>query len=226
MAEKKPDGFSFDIDSTNELSEEIYSFADTNSKRKNIIFVSVVLLISILIISIFYQLGLRLNIDREKMSQIYYDSQKTDAEYIKEKATKDTLLAENEALTQKLLQIEEKSKQIKDYSINKSNLARKVEEAKAQHDALINSIENKKRQLQANPQNIYTLTLTPGIYSAQKNIPVAKYLVTGNGSILISSTEGENLTNEKLSKDNPLEISVPENSLIKLTAITTFTLKE
>lgn len=226
MAEKEINTFSFELDSANELTEEIYIFPNTNAKKNDLIFIFVVLIASILIAFISYQLGSRLNVDKEQMLQIYSELKETDVSYIEEIATNDTLLAENEKLTQEHLKNESEAKQLKEYSINKSTLDKKLESSKTEYDGLVKSIEERKKQISENSEEIYTLTLNPGVYLVGTNIPAATFSVTGNGSILASSKEKETKINEKLSKDTPIDVVLLDGYTVKITTITKFTLKE
>lgn len=226
MAEKEINTFSFELDSANELTEEIYIFPNTNAKKNDLIFIFVVLIASILIAFISYQFGSRLNVDKEQMLQIYSELKETDASYIEEMVAHDTLLAENEKLTQEHLKNESETKQLKEYSINKSTLDKKLESSKAEYDGLVKSIEERKKQISENSEEIYTLTLNPGVYLVGRNIPAATFSVTGNGSILASSKEKETKINEKLSKETPIDVVLLDGYTVKITTITKFTLKE
>lgn len=226
MAEKEINSFSFELDSANELSEEIYILPNTNAKRNDLIFIFIVLVASILVAVISYQFGMRLNVDKDQMLQIYSELKETDGSYIQEIATNDTLLAENEKLTQEHLKNESEAKQLKDYSINKSTLNKKLESSKSEYEGLVKSIEDRKKQISQNSEQIYTLTLNPGVYLVGKNIPAATFSVTGNGSILASSIEKETKINEKLSKGTPIDVVLLDGYTVKITTITKFTLKE
>ena len=218
--------FSFDVDSTNELTEEIFMFSEGNYKNNVIVFFVGLIATCITMLFISYQFGARLNIDRENLPQIFENLKQSDADYIEEVATNDTLMSETETLTQELLTKQSEAGQLKSYSINKDTLNNKRDELKNELDKLTNELEAKKNEINSSTTSIYTLTLNPGVYNVGKNIPAATYNVTGNGSIIVSSVEKEAKINEKLSPDTALEVRLFDNYTVKINTVTKFILKK
>ena len=225
MFEDSKNHFSFDVDSTNELTEEIFLFSENNYKNNALVFFVGLIAMCITILFISYQFGARLNIDRENLPQIFENLKQSDSDYIEESATKDALMTETEALTQELLAKQSEAGQLKSYSINKDNLMSKRDELKSKLEKLANELETKKNN-NSTQASLYTLTLNPGVYNVGKNIPAATYSVTGNGSIIASSAEKETKINEKLSPDMALEVQLLQDYTVKINTITKFILKK
>lgn len=226
MFDSNKNQFSFDVDSTNELTEEIFMFSEGNYKNNVTLFFVGLIAVCTTILFISYQFGARLNIDRENLPQIFENLKQSDADYIEESATKDALMSETEALTQELLTKQSEAGQLKSYSINKDTLNSKRNELKTELDKLTNELESKKNEVNSSKTNIYTLVLNPGVYNVGKNIPSATYSVTGNGSIIASSAEKETKINEKLSPDIALEVQLFDNYIVKINTVTKFILKK
>lgn len=225
MSENKKSTFVFNINSTNDLTEEIYVFSNNNNKKNTVIFISIVITISLIIAYLAFQFGALLNVDTDAMNEIYLELKDTDINYSREFATHETLLSEKEELTQNLLTKQSETGQLNDYSLNRDNLKKKLEDVKAEHEKLKISIENRKKQIEESGESIYSITLNPGIYIVGKNIPSAIFAVSGNGSILASTSSGEVKINEKLSKDTPIDLQFSDGYTIKITSITKFVLK-
>ena len=226
MFEDNKNHFSFDVDSTNELTEEIFMFSENNYKNNALVFFVGLIAICITILFISYQFGARLNIDRENLPQIFENLKQSDADYIEESATKDALMSETESLTQELLTKQGEAGQLKSYSINKDTLISKRDELKNKLEKLTNELETKKNNNNSTQASLYTLTLNPGVYNVGKNIPAATYSVTGNGSIIASSAEKETKINEKLSPDIALEVQLHQDYTVKINTVTKFILKK
>lgn len=226
MSEKNEKRFLFNINSTNELTEEIYTFSSDNNTKPTILFILAIIILSFTTAYLAFQFGALLNVDTTTMTDIYNELKQTDTEYTEEYATHKTLVSENEQLTQDLLTKQSETGQLNDYSMNKDTLAKKLDEVKDKHEKLKTSIEERKTQIEQSGESVYNLTLNPGVYIVGKNIPAATFDVTGNGSIIASSSSNETKINEKLAKDTAITLHFLDGYTVKITSITKFVLKE
>ena len=116
---------------------------------------------------------------------------------------------------------------MQDYESKSTDVNTRLENLRNELNSLNSEIETKKQTLAELESSISSKTssivsLSPGIYTVGKNIVAGKYLVTGSGSILISTSSGATKINTVINSDGT-QVTLENDDTIKLETRARFT---
>lgn len=230
-AEKQEDSvrgeFKFDFDIDDHLTEEIYEFPI--QRQSNLLFCSALMLVGAVALCTAFYVGTNISANRERIEYALENIRKVDSEYLAADAENRQLIEDIRQLTDESLKLKERQGTIQDYTNTKQSLEKKLSELKSTFQQKNDDLYNKRQALNAlkeSQKENFSVKLTPGVYVVGKNIPAGKYDVTGEGSIIASTSVRESVINLKLDPNTKTSVELKVEHTIKLNRTTNFVLTE
>ncbi|MDD6485000.1 MAG: hypothetical protein PUF72_10615 [Clostridiales bacterium] len=219
------DSFSFGFSADDVLSEEIIEL-NKNSFLNEAVFYLAAVLLAVGAMASAFTMGTSLGAGDDKVSFLTEELRISDEKYNAATAEQKSLNEKLASLTAEHLDTRERAGTIEEYADTKESLEKKLSELSAKAKELNDTLYNKRQTLNAAKESgeKYTITLTPGVYTVGKNLPKGTYSVTGEGSIIASTSAKETKINEQLSADTPASLTLEAGYTIKINKSTTFKL--
>ena len=156
-----------------------------------------------------------------------WSSLKTSTEYREAAQDYDSIKETIDELTKERDEKQAVFDAMQDYESKSTDVNTRLENLRNELNSLNSEIETKKQTLAELESSISSKTssivsLSPGIYTVGKNIVAGKYLVTGSGSILISTSSGATKINTVINSEGT-QVTLENDDTIKLETRARFT---
>ena len=219
-----PDAFGDDpstFDAPPKISRKNYSILLSS------LYVLLVLLIAALALFIVYKIGNSGIKSKELVEQTYVELLENSTEYREAAQDYDSIKETIDDLTKERDEKQAVFDAMQDYESKSTDVNTRLENLRNERNSLNSEIETKKQTLAELESSISSKTssivsLSPGIYTVGKNIVAGKYLVTGSGSILISTSSGATKINTVINSDGT-QVTLENDDTIKLETRARFT---
>ncbi len=217
--EKTEEKFRFGFNIDDSLTEEIHEFPTPQQSR--LLFVSACVFASALFLCTAFIAGTNLSAGSEQTAAALEQLRAVSSEYHDVTEKKNELTEEVRKLSDEELDSQSTANSLNNFDSAKKALEEKLNTAKADFQKKNDELYEINAALNGIDESAYTIKLEPGEYSVGADIPEGTFSVTGNGSIIASTSANEAVINMQLS-DSPNIVVLKTGYTVKINCTAEF----
>ena len=212
------------LSSEPESEDNIYEsnaeeFADFDERKKNILFFVITSGLAALTLLVFFLIGTASEKAEEDINFELAHIETTSKNYLDAQKSISDAEEKLDVLQSEIDEVQEELNILTEYESNTGEVKSKLNVLNDEMDNLKDEIASREKTVtnldsSIASKSLTSFTLTPGIYTAGKNIKSGKYNVTGDGIMTISDDKGALRANTLLGTE-PFTCQIADNDIIK-----------